>query len=312
MKRKINIDRPDLSAKEIASRQDFSSLMKQLPKVSKPPIYKTGWFITTVASVAGIAIVTTNFILNDKTPTQNTDLATSTETPPPSETSSSIASTAVLNEENNTIDVSFASEPQANTTATKEIQDIPEAQPEYNKADLELQLQAAAEEVKMAKMAYENAVNSRIILEETAPNKPISEGNPDRQFILDVSPNEFPELAMYKDLLFEVEADDPNFSPTVYEEEWEDIRLTTKEPGKTYFLSLSKSITESVTFSVFPVYKGVNYDLALQKYNAEYNTYTKELEKLVMEEENLKTTYDQSLEKLEELQHQETDLSKTN
>lgn len=313
MNRKINIDRPDLSSKEIASRQDFSSLMKQLPKASKPPFYKTGWFITTVASVAGIAVITTNFILNDKNPTLNQELATSasTETPPPKETSNYLASNTTVIDNDTSIEVAFVNEPKASEIAVVQENQPEEKGTEYSDEQYQQNIELKKAELVSAKTAYEEALNVRVAFEKSAPTKPVSNGNKDRQFILDISPKEFPELAMYKNLLFEVEADDPNFSPSVYKEAWEGIELKTNVPGKTYFLSLHNDYT-SKTFSVFPVYQGNDLTTAMQKYENELSKYNQQLNILLEKEENLKEKYDKQSKKLMELENQETNLSKTN
>lgn len=315
MKRKINIDRPKLSAKEIASRQDFSGLINQLPKVTKPPFYKTGWFITTVASVTGIAVITTNFILNDKTSTQDVDLATTTEVLPSTPSSNefqaeqtSLIQSSSIEDESLTVssgDNTSSSKndtPNATSPVEHETQDL--AQTKKDIADLE-------NAVNDSKLAFELARDERVNFESSAPTPPVSDGNKDRQFILDIDPGDFPELAYYKNLLFEVEANDPNFSPSVYQEEWEDIALKTKKAGKTYYLTLFKKDI-SKTFSVFPVYSGADYDVALNKYNISLSKYTEELEQKTKEEEQKKLIYEQNLAQLNNLKNQETNLSKTN
>lgn len=52
MKRKILIDRPKIASSEIIKGQDFGQLMDEFSGFSKEPIYKTGWFITTIASIS--------------------------------------------------------------------------------------------------------------------------------------------------------------------------------------------------------------------------------------------------------------------
>lgn len=314
MSRKINIDRPDLSSKEIASRQDFSSLVKQLPKVTKPPFYKTGWFITTVASVAGVAIITTNFISNDKTSTPNQELNTSvsTETPPSDLSSVSIThephpeEAPIILTTNHEIGTEEKSLDQSAQIAAVTMEKT-ESEVNPDKKTIE-EIESA---FGSAKIAYEEAVNERISFEMTAPVAPVGESSPERQFVLEVSPKEFPELAIYKNLLFEVAADDPNFSPAVYEEEWEDIQLKTKEKGKTYYLSLFKG-NKSRTFTVFPVYAGADFEIAKNKYEKELEIYTSELQLKLDHEKQLKAEYDQKKIEFDELKkHAEYNLSKT-
>ncbi|CAG5077488.1 hypothetical protein [Parvicella tangerina] len=308
MKRKINIDRPSLSSQEIASRQDFTSLIKQLPKVTKPPFYKTGWFITTVASVTGILVITTNFIMNDNTSTPNQELATSAPTAtPPSKNSTELIDQNAPSESD--LSVTFVSEKE--TMIIDHSEKSEKSSDEYVDEQAKQQIEMYQAEMVAAQKAYEEASKTRIAFEENEPSKPIQKGNPDRQFVLDANPKDFPELASYKNLLFEVEANDPNFSPTVYEEEWEDIQLKTKEPGKTYYLTLYSG-NISKTFSVFPVYQGNNYDVAIEKYNQNLDAYTTELQKKLDEEAHLKTLYEQSLYNLKEIENKEVNLSKTN
>ncbi|MCB9198605.1 MAG: hypothetical protein H6600_09100 [Flavobacteriales bacterium] len=283
--------------------------MKQLPKASKPPFYKTGWFITTVASVAGIAVITTNFILNDDTSTLNPNQASSlnTETPPPSK-SVAISQTNLIEEESSNIDVLLVHESES---IENEDQENPSKNNQYSNAQLEQYIEMYTAEMMAAKTTYENAVETRVNFEKNAPDKPVSKGNPDRQFVLDVNPKDFPELAQYSDLLFEVEANDPNFSPSVYEEEWEDIRLKSNKAGKTYYLSLFRG-NYSKTFSVFPIFNGSNFDIANQEYLIKLEKHKEELEILKQNEDALKIEYDKAAHKLDELKTQENNLSKTN
>lgn len=55
MKRKVIVDRERLSSEQINAKMNFESA---LTKVTPVPFYKTGWFITTLASVAVILTVT--------------------------------------------------------------------------------------------------------------------------------------------------------------------------------------------------------------------------------------------------------------
>ncbi len=313
MKRKINIDRPNLSSQEIASRQDFSSLMNQLPKVTKPPFYKTGWFITTVASVTGIAVITTYFVLNEKTSTPNQELtaSVSTATPPPSESVSPLIASNQMTDPEQELEVSFVSNVEMEHEVESGEPGTQNEVSEKNEVNIDQNIEVLKSEMLSAKMAYEEALNARLAFEKTQPQAPVNKGNPERQFVLDVNPKDFPELALYKNLLFEVEENDPNFSPTVYDEEWEDIQLKTKQPGKTYYLSLFRG-NVSKTFSVFPVYQGSNYTTAMSQYEQALQTYQAELQEKKSKEEKLKALYKENLDQLNALENQETDLSKTN
>ena len=122
---------------------------------------------------------------------------------------------------------------------------------------------------------------------ETEPSKPKSSVNKDRQFDLDVDPKEFPELKNYSSITFEVDKNDRNFSADVYETEWEDISLSEKEKGKSYYLTLFKGSVKK-TFSVFPIFEGTDYKNAMEEFNQNFSIYKKELDKRKAEEEIVK------------------------
>src|SRR5580693_8379950 len=67
MKRKININRPEISSEEIEKKKDFDSVLKQNAIITKP-FYKKPLFLSGVA-IAVIAVVTTIVLTNKKTTT---------------------------------------------------------------------------------------------------------------------------------------------------------------------------------------------------------------------------------------------------
>lgn len=423
MKRKINIDRPPLASSEIAAKQDFSSILTQVPKVPATPFYKSGWFISTVASVAGIAVITTYFLTNDKNITPNEELTSeviTTEAPPNDSKSTFIYNedTPCINppskehdipmesyfvnadkggeittksgnkinvlpksfrdengnlisgqvelqfrEISNPIEMMISGIPmhydsagiemvllsdgmielhgfqngkrleiipdkaltvsiQSENSDTKfnsyflneannnweytgkpeiivEESNITESGDHHPKTIEKVDLVKLETDVKIAQANYEEAIQQTKYLEKQAPQPPVNNGNKDRQFMLDVNPKEFPELSGYQSLVFEVTANDPNFSPSVYQEEWEDISLMENVKGKTYYLTLFKKGAKK-TFSVFPVFTGKDYELAKSKFETSFSNYSKELTKRQQNEAKLKSEFDQKLAKWEE------------
>lgn len=63
MKRKININRPEISSAEIAKRKNFDSVLKQAKPVGTKPMFKKPWFLSSVVAVT-IAVVTTAVLMN--------------------------------------------------------------------------------------------------------------------------------------------------------------------------------------------------------------------------------------------------------
>src|SRR4051812_9533544 len=70
MKRKVNIDRPEISSEEISKRKNFDSVLKNHTSVSAKPLLKKPWFLSSVI-VATVAIVATAFLLTNKPTTSN-------------------------------------------------------------------------------------------------------------------------------------------------------------------------------------------------------------------------------------------------
>ena len=427
MKRKITIDRPTIDSTEIASRQNFSNIINQIPATPSIPFYKSGWFFTTLACVAGLTVVTLFLTKENSSPESNTLL---TEAPPHADSASpvitsnliysedspcvkppkkeldipmtiykvnglkganlehitgtkiTIPSNAFVDENNqpiieevtihfreinHPIDIMLSGIPMKYDTANQNKILLSDGMIEIegylngekvkiapNKT-IEIALKASSDETKfnsyqldknstnwnytgkptyenektvvnhtvkqpdkslaeeikqiekesnIAKHQYETSQKAVTDWKKNEPEKPITGGNKERQFVLDVSPKEFPELASYKNLIFEVEQNDPNFSASVYSEEWSDVSLSEKEKGKKYYLTLFKSGAKK-TFSVFPVFSGDDLKLAMADFNKSFSTYSKELEIRKEKEAVYKTQFEGKLEQWQKAKEKE-------
>jgi hypothetical protein len=119
-----------------------------------------------------------------------------------------------------------------------------------------------------------------------------------------VNPKEFPELSSYKNLVFEVEKNDPNFSASVYDQEWSDVSLSEQVKGKKYYLTLFKTGAKK-TFSVFPVFSGEDLQVAMAEFNKSFATYSKELDKRIAAESQYKSQFEGKLEQWEKAKEKE-------
>ena len=407
MKKKINIDRDPINAEEIASRMNFNQLLSNFPGYIKLPFYKTGWFITTVASVAVLVTLTAILFSNNNTkeiiistgpPVVKESIITYDEdTPcinPPikkldiqsdsyycenkvggefTHSSGSILvvpkNTFVDNNGNSLngeielryrefhdpIDFILSGIPMTYDSAGTEYtfesagmievygyqngksieiaagksirieMNLKDASSRFNlyeldtssgdwayKGKTELVFEDMSESTGAHSVTSENsnkdeisnmlktkegievtktelAIAKKEVIEQqkTQPSKPKVSVNKDRQFDLDVNPKEFPELKNYSSLTFEVDKNDRNFSADVYEIEWEDILLSEKEKGKSYYLTLFKGSTKK-TFSVFPIFEGTHYNRAMKEFNQNFSAYEIELDKRITNEEKIK------------------------
>ncbi len=82
------------------------------------------------------------------------------------------------------------------------------------------------------------------------------------RFNMDVNLNQFPELASYKGIMFEVSDLNTNFNSKLYNVEWDNAILSESNIVGNYNLKLFKEDT-SFSFIVYPVFEGVNYEKAM-------------------------------------------------
>ena len=88
---------------------------------------------------------------------------------------------------------------------------------------------------------------------------------------LKVDPDEFPELAVYKNTLFEVQ--DDNAAKAKYNSvTWTDAKLSESQTKGIYLLDLTSG-TKKVTLHVIPVLEGKDYDEAQKEYANQFAEY---------------------------------------
>lgn len=119
------------------------------------------------------------------------------------------------------------------------------------------------------------------------PAKPAKAKSENYSFNLDVNNKEFPELAIYKDVLFEIHPKHKDFDPKLYEIQWEDALLKKLNGENNYELTLVKGETKK-TFSVYPVFEGKQFEEAKKIYDKKYQEYTTTLDARKAEEKRLK------------------------
>ncbi len=140
--------------------------------------------------------------------------------------------------------------------------------------------------------------------------KPIQPEQADKDkftFNLEVDPKEFPELALFKGLLFEVGPENKNFNKSMYDITWDEaIVKEGNKKGENYLLTLKKG-TKKYDLTVYPVFEGKNYDAALKDYQAKFSKYNGALEKRKADEKRFEDEYEIKLAALKK-QQQELEL----
>lgn len=137
--------------------------------------------------------------------------------------------------------------------------------------------------------------------------KPIqpAEANKDKfTFNLDVDPKEFPELAVFKGLLFEVGSENKNFNKSMYDITWDEAIIKEgNKKGENYSLTLKKG-SKKYDLVVYPVFEGKNYETAMKDYQVKFGKYNTVLEKRKVEEKRFEEEYQVKLAALKKQQEQ--------
>ncbi|MBA2613422.1 MAG: OmpH family outer membrane protein [Bacteroidetes bacterium] len=122
------------------------------------------------------------------------------------------------------------------------------------------------------------------VKEPTKINKP-TPGRP--TFYLEGSYNEFPELAAFNNVIFEVGPENKNYRPDMHEITWSDVKVSEGPvKGKNYLLTLTyrKQVEKLI---VYPTLSGADLEKAEKKYQQKYKDYESLVEKKQAEETRL-------------------------
>ncbi|MGZ3882771.1 MAG: hypothetical protein ACXVPQ_04335 [Bacteroidia bacterium] len=102
------------------------------------------------------------------------------------------------------------------------------------------------------------------------PVKPLKANSGRPQFELDVDYKEFPELAAFKNAVFEVGEENKNYTSELSKTTWSEAKVSTgPDKGKNYLVTLKKG-RQVEKLIVYPVLSGADYDKALKNYDDAY------------------------------------------
>lgn len=128
--------------------------------------------------------------------------------------------------------------------------------------------------------------NERKITTATAEKKPVEprKALDERHNLrIEVSEKEFPELALYKDLLFEVDKNDKTFKSELAKITWDEASVKKGSENGTYLLTFRKGKDE-YSFLTRPVVSEKDFPKAVELYNKKFAEYEKTLTKRKEEE----------------------------
>jgi hypothetical protein len=155
---------------------------------------------------------------------------------------------------------------------------------------LQKQIDEIPPKIEAEKVVYSKKVNQ--LPKATAPVKPskATEGRP--QFELDVNYREFPELAAFKNAIFEVGTENKNFSSKLADITWSSAQVSEGPvKGKNYLLTLTLG-DRVEKLIVYPALTGADYDKALKAYESKFGDYKNLLAKREADEKKLKEEFE--------------------
>lgn len=121
-----------------------------------------------------------------------------------------------------------------------------------------------------------------------APAKPraVTKGRP--SFTFEGNASDFPELAAFNNVLFEVGSENKNYTPELHDITWEDVKITQGPVKGTNYLLTLKYRARTERLVVYPVLSGKDLEKATELYSKRFNEYTTLSSKREAEEARLK------------------------
>lgn len=122
------------------------------------------------------------------------------------------------------------------------------------------------------KMANVPPMNDIVIHEPVDGVKPMKADSKKNRFSVDFDKAEFPEMASFQNVIFEVDESNEKFDRANYAVTWESIALSRGDESSKYKLTLKKGLKQ-LKLDVYPVLDGKDYDKAFADYTATHNKY---------------------------------------
>jgi len=131
-------------------------------------------------------------------------------------------------------------------------------------------------EIARAEKELASVQNEIATIEKQKPVKPGKARDDKWTFDIEVSEYEFPEVAVYKNTLWEVDESVQKFDPSYQNIMWLDVVIKKTADQNSYLIHFS-SIDKEVEYTAKPVYEGADYANAKSIYDAKFKEYTKKL-----------------------------------
>jgi len=155
---------------------------------------------------------------------------------------------------------------------------------------IQKQIDEIPPKIELEKVVYSKKINQ--LPKANEPTKPVKAIEGRQKFQLDVNAKEFPELATFKNMVFEVGSENKNYNSNLSEITWSSAEISEgTQKGKNYLLTL-KLRQRIEKLIVYPALSGKDYDDAINIYDTKYSEYKNVLAKRIAEEKRLKLEFE--------------------
>ncbi len=140
---------------------------------------------------------------------------------------------------------------------------------------------------------------SAVRMQNPVPEEPIEPKKADKtknRFTVAFNDREFPEMASYKNVIFEVDETREKFDRAIYNKTWQTVVLKKGEEREKYVIVLTKGL-EVVNLDVYPVFDEQNYVAAKKVFDEKFATYTAALNKRKEAERVAQENWQKAMEK---------------
>lgn len=151
--------------------------------------------------------------------------------------------------------------------------------------ELDKKIKSIPPKIDSVKVSYSKKIEA--LPKSAEPAKPAkASGKP--QFELDVDYKDYPELAAFKNAVFEVGGENANYSKELHKITWSSADISEgPQKGKNYWLTL-KLGNRTEKLVVYPVLSGADYESAIKQYDKKLADYQVALNKRLANEKKLK------------------------
>ncbi len=134
-------------------------------------------------------------------------------------------------------------------------------------------------------------------VEKTKPLKPRKLDESKFSFDIDANKSQFPELADFKNVIFEVGDENKGFSDEVYSKTWEDLQL--KKLNNKYQVVLKKG-SHIEKYIVYPALTGAEYTKAKSQFDKKFQVYDQKLNAKKVQLDQYQKDYEYNKKKWEQ------------